>query len=117
MNLLTVILTSYNENRDLLTKSLNSILCQTYESFRLIIIVEYKDQNYDIFQDFALKDPRVLVHYNNVRLGFAASLNKGIEFSNSKYIARIDSDDVCQSSRFEKQVRYLENHSEVDILG
>jgi glycosyltransferase involved in cell wall biosynthesis len=115
--LLTVVMTSYCEDENLLIRSIDSILGQTYTFFRLVIIVEFGDSNTDIFNKYARNNERVDVYYNDRNLGFPASLNKGISLANSKYIARIDSDDICLSERFEKQIKYLENHPEVDVLG
>lgn len=54
---------------------------------------------------------------NNVNMGLTKSLNKGIEYVHSEYVARMDSDDISDPLRFEKQVAYLEKHPEVDVLG
>jgi glycosyltransferase involved in cell wall biosynthesis len=83
----------------------------------LIIIVEFGDTNTEIFKNYAIHDSRIDVYYNSTNMGFPASLNKGIGLSNSKYIARMDSDDECHPERFEKQVTYLERHNKVDVLG
>lgn len=115
--LLSVVMTSYCEDEALLRASLDSILTQTLRSFKLIIIVEFEDSNMDIFNDYAEKDKRIELHCNERKLGFPSSLNKGLSFCNSKYIARIDSDDTCHPRRFEKQISYLEEHSNVDVLG
>ena len=34
-----------------------------------------------------------------------------------EYVARMDADDVCIPQRFERQIQYLDNHPEIDILG
>jgi glycosyltransferase involved in cell wall biosynthesis len=117
MNLLTVVMTSYNENSLLLKGSLDSIANQTFSLYKLIIVVELGDLNIAIFNSYAEKDKRIELHCNDIKLGFVTSLNKGLSFSNSKYIARIDSDDTCHPERFEKQISYLEDHPNIDVLG
>lgn len=57
------------------------------------------------------------VHINPHNLGLTKSLNIGIKYVNEKYIARMDSDDICTSDRFEKQFSYLESHPEICALG
>ena len=54
---------------------------------------------------------------NEVNLGLTKSLNKGIRQVRSEYIARMDSDDISDPKRFERQVAYLEKHPEVDVVG
>ena len=45
------------------------------------------------------------------------SLNKAINLSRGKYIARIDADDICFNNRIESQFYYMERNPNVDILG
>ena len=49
--------------------------------------------------------------------GLGKALNYGLEQCRYEWVARSDSDDVCDNHRFEKQMRYLREHPEVDILG
>lgn len=51
----------------------------------------------------------------NVGLGLA--LNAGIRACSHELIARADSDDVSLNDRFEKQIRYLEENSDVNIIS
>ena len=63
-----------------------------------------------------LSDRRVRIIQQENR-GLVASLNRGIEQSTGQYIARMDADDRCEPDRFGLQVRYLDNHPEVALLG
>ena len=40
-----------------------------------------------------------------------------LNYMNVEYVARMDADDICVPHRFEKQVQYLDEHPEIDILG
>lgn len=51
----------------------------------------------------------------NVRLGNA--LRVGIEKCSNEIIARMDTDDIAYPNRFKKQVSYLEENPEIDVLG
>ena len=51
----------------------------------------------------------------NVGLGNA--LAEGTKHCNCEWIARMDTDDICAPDRMQKQVAYLEEHPEVDVLG
>ena len=51
----------------------------------------------------------------NVGLGNA--LAEGTKYCNCEWIARMDTDDICAPDRMQKQVAYLEEHPEVDVLG
>jgi glycosyltransferase involved in cell wall biosynthesis len=49
--------------------------------------------------------------------GISEALNAGIIESSSKYVARMDSDDISKQNRFELQVSYMESHPNISILG
>ena len=49
--------------------------------------------------------------------GLGIALAKGLEACTNEIIARMDSDDIAQPDRFEKQVNFLANHPECDIIG
>lgn len=60
---------------------------------------------------------RLVLLYNEVNLGLTKSLNKGIKYVRSEYIARMDSDDISDPLRFERQFNYLQEHRGIDVLG
>lgn len=49
--------------------------------------------------------------------GLGNALKIAVESSKYNLIARMDSDDVSVPTRFEQQLRYFEEHPEVDIVG
>lgn len=105
--LVSVIVTVYN-GQDYLLECLNSILNQTYKSFELIVVDDAStDSTGSILS--TIKDKRLLIHTNKSNSGPFVSANTGISLSKGKYIARIDADDVSDSTRFEKQVEFLES--------
>lgn len=63
-----------------------------------------------------LKDILVVIPLQeNVGLGIA--LNIGLSHCSNEWVFRMDTDDICTSNRFEKQVEYIQNNPEVDILS
>ena len=65
-------------------------------------------------------DPRLRVYHFTQNQGepSAGKLAKDIlNYMNVEYVARMDADDICAPHRFEKQIQYLDNHPEIDILG
>ena len=47
----------------------------------------------------------------------SASLNRGLELAQGRYLARMDADDVSLPERFSKQVQFLERNPDVGVLG
>lgn len=111
----SVLFPVYNAG-EFLRSSLESILCQTYSDFELIVLYDHSsDNSLKILKTYS--DRRIRIVENHEKKGLAFVLNKGIELSRGKYIARMDSDDICRPERFAQQVLYLESHPEVAIVG
>lgn len=49
--------------------------------------------------------------------GLTKALNEGLKYVTGDLIARMDSDDISEAHRFERQVAYLESHPDVDIIS
>ena len=115
--LVSVLMSTY-DRYDYLEESVNSILNQTYQNFELIVVLE-KCKNQDKIEKIlkSFKDSRIVIVKNQAKLGFAASLNVGIESAKGKYIARMDDDDISLPERLYKQVEYLEKNPEVGVCG
>jgi glycosyltransferase involved in cell wall biosynthesis len=95
--------------------AIESILEQTYQCLEIIIIDDGStDKTYDILQKYINKKVKVYQHKN---IGLTKSLNKGIKLSTGKYIARIDADEVAIKTRIEKQVKFLDRHHDVGVVG
>lgn len=112
--LISVILPVYNGEKYLL-EAVQSILNQSYSNFELIVVNDgSKDKSEEIIKN--IKDPRIVYHYKT-NSGLADSLNFGISKSKGQYIARQDQDDISYPTRFEKQVKFLEENKNVVLLG
>ncbi|MDY6018496.1 MAG: glycosyltransferase [Anaerococcus sp.] len=109
---------NYNTNKDHLKLAIDSILKQTYKDFELIIVDDKStDDSLEFLRSYESKYPQIKILVNEKNQGLAYSLNKALAFAKGSYIARMDTDDISFPDRFEKEVFYLENHKDVDILG
>jgi len=114
-DLVSVLMPAYNVGK-FLHESIDSILNQTYSKFTFVII---NDGSTDDTEEIILSynDPRIRYIKNRENLGYIASLNKGIDLINSKYIIRMDADDIALPHRLEKQVGFMENRPDVAVCG
>jgi len=96
--------------------AIRSILRQSYGAWELIILDDGStDKTVEIAKSF--DDSRIQVRANGRHEGLPHRLNEAILLSTGKYFARMDGDDVAYPERFERQVRYLEEHFDADLLG
>lgn len=58
---------------------------------------------------------KVIRFTENKGLGYA--LHEGLKACSNEIIARMDSDDISLSDRFEKQMNFLNNNPEIDVVG
>ena len=99
-----------------LYKAINSILCQSYNDFEVIIIDDAStDNTLEIIEKF--KYDRIIFKKNDSNIGQAESENIGLNMASGKYIARLDQDDMMVNNRIEKQVQFLDNREEVAAVG
>ncbi|EJN00871.1 glycosyltransferase [Herbaspirillum sp. YR522] len=110
----TVLLPVYNGAADVV-QAVRSILAQSFGEFELLIINDgSKDNSAELLA--TLSDPRIrVVHQEN--MGLAATLNRGLQLANGRYIARQDQDDLSHPQRLEKQLAYMEAHPDCILLG
>lgn len=103
---------------DTLEQAVASIQNQTYGNWELILCDDgSKDDTYAVAKRLADEDARIVLVKNDTNLGLNKTLNKCLHLASGEYIARMDGDDVCDPSRFEKQVYYLDNNPNIGIVS
>jgi glycosyltransferase involved in cell wall biosynthesis len=113
----TVLMAVYNDEK-FLEQALQSILNQLTEDMELLIIDDCSsDRSSDILQALISRDARVRLIRNSTNQGLGYCLALGTKIAIGKYIIRMDSDDISLPGRFGKQIQFLEQHPDIDILG
>ena len=111
--LVSIIMPSYNAAR-FIGESINSVLLQTYSNWELLIVDDCsKDNSVEVVRKFANIDKRVVLFSLEKNVGAAAARNVAIEHAQGQYIAFLDSDDVCDEYKLEKQLAFMKQYSYV----
>ena len=113
--LVSIILTNYN-SQTLIKDSIDSILNQTYKTIELIIVDDGStDRSLDIISLY--KDLfNVRVVFLNKNYGCYFAKNVGLLLSKGKFIGFQDADDISSPNRIEKQMKYLLENENVDMV-
>ena len=96
--------------------SVRSLLAQTFTDWELLLIDDGStDSTPGVLRQ--LNDRRIKILIDSLQRGLPARLNQAISLSTGKYFARMDGDDTAYPQRFERQIGYLEENPEVDLVG
>ena len=118
---IAVIMSLYkNDVVDYVKLAVESILNQTYKE--LDFFIQYDGPIRPEVDEYltGLKDERVKIQRRAENKGLAQSLNDLLAIVmplRYEFIARMDADDISEVNRFEKQIAFLEAHSDVDLVG
>lgn len=96
--------------------ALTSIINQTYLHWELIVIDDGSSDGCcnDIV---ALNDSRIKLIQDGVNKGLGARLNQAIDLANGCYFARMDHDDIAFPQRLARQVAFLQENHEIDLVS
>lgn len=117
--LITVIMSVYNEKESYLKEAVESILHQSFADFEFLIINDGSSLPHvkEVLSQFEKQDNRIKVYNNPTNIGLTKSLNKALILATGTYIARIDSDDVADPQRLEKQLQFMEKNPAYALCG
>jgi glycosyltransferase involved in cell wall biosynthesis len=97
-----------------IAEALDSLLCQTYSDFELIISDNASlDRTEEVCRTYADKDPRVHYYRNQANLGAARNYNRVFELSSGKYFKWASHDDLCAPEFLERCVDVLDRKTDV----
>lgn len=106
------------ETPDNLIQCLHSLKIQTLKATEIVIVYDgpINDALRNVVEGFNDELPiNVISLPKNMGLGYA--LNEGLSHCKYNLVARMDTDDICERTRFEKQINYMLENSNIDIMG
>ncbi len=118
MKKVSVIMSTYKEPLEWVSKCIESVVNQTIKPYEYIIIIDCPQNSelIGLLNEYANKYQFIKILVNDVNSGLVKSLNKALENCNGDYIARIDADDYAELNRFELQLAYMDE-MKYDIVG
>ena len=110
----------WKETPEYFQTALESILNQTLMPDEIVIVEDGKltDELNSIIETYTSRHPqlfKMVALDKNVGQGLAR--NAGLKHCSNNLVALMDSDDIADKTRFEKQINYLKDHPEVDVIG
>ncbi|MEY2344603.1 glycosyltransferase [Proteus mirabilis] len=124
MKKIAVIMSVYHgDSVEAFNISMSSIFSQSYKYFDLYLQVDgnISVELLNVIQHYARNHHNFYVELIEREKGLAWQLNRAIDrlLKNTSYsfIARMDADDICEPTRFQKQIEYFESNPHVAVCG
>lgn len=115
--LVTIAIPIYNAERFLID-AVQSCINQTYRNWELLLMCDGStDNSVAIANAMAAKDNRIRVVDDGENKGLIYRLKQSINLAKGEFYARMDADDIMYTTRIAEQVEFLENHSDIDLVG
>lgn len=112
----SVIIPTFNR-KQLCKRAIASVLNQTYTGFELIVIDDCSTDGTTAEYLFGNnRDIRCTYVRNSINIGVSGSRNLGVSLSHAEWIAFLDSDDEWHSNKLKKQIEYIMENPDYNIL-
>lgn len=97
-------------------EAIESVLKQSMQAFDFYIIDDLStDDTLKIIESY--DDHRIRLIKKEKNTGYTQSLNQALDLIDTKYIARMDGDDICDLDRFKFQIQFLEANQDYILCG
>ena len=111
----SIIIAVYN-GKGHIQACIESLLHQSFQNFEIIIVNDGStDKTRDILDN--IDDPRIFVNHLPVNQGVAKARNIGAKMARGKYLAVLDADDIALPDRLSIQVKFLDTHTDISLVG
>lgn len=102
-----------------LAEALDSLLAQTCQDFKVIMCDDgSSDDTVHVAQRYVDKDQKRFILVQNIRnMGLNYTLNKCLKYADTEFVARMDGDDISLPDRFEKEIKFLDEHPDIAIVS
>ncbi|MCR5725518.1 MAG: glycosyltransferase, partial [Treponema sp.] len=106
------------DNPDFLSQSLQSIADNTLLPSQVVLVKDglLTPELDSVIAEWQSKLPLKVVGYEQNQ-GLAHALNYGLQFVETDLVARMDSDDIAYSNRFEKQICFMAAHPDIALCS
>lgn len=101
-----------------LVEALDSLYAQTYQDFKVILCDDgSSDNTNEVAADYATMHDNIILIKNEKNMGLNYTLNHCLEYADTEYVARMDGDDISLPERFEKEIKFLDEHPEYAVVS
>ncbi|WP_286315789.1 glycosyltransferase family 2 protein, partial [Romboutsia ilealis] len=106
-NLVSIITPMYNSEK-FIEATIKSVINQTYKDWEMIIVDDCStDNSPNIVKPYVENDSRIKYIRVEFNQGVSHARNLALEQANGQFIAFLDSDDIWDEEKLEKQIAFM----------
>lgn len=106
--LVSIVMPNYNGAK-YVKETIDSVLAQTYTNWEILFVDDCsKDDSVEIARSYG--DPRIRILQNETNGGAATSRNYALREAKGRWIAFLDSDDLWEKDKLEKQIAFMKDN-------
>lgn len=119
MNFSVLLSVYYKENPLFLEQSLESVFSQTLLPKEVVLVKDgpLTSELNQVIVKFQKQYPCLKIIELNENKGLGYALNEGLKYCSYDWVARMDTDDICYSNRFEEQFSLIQEYPQVSFVG
>jgi len=109
----------YKEKPEYLRESLDSVFTQTLVSDDVVLVEDGKvgDALECVVKEYEERYPQLHVVRFEQNRGLGFALNDGLKHCKHEVVARMDTDDIAKPHRMERQLRFMQEHPDIAVVG
>ncbi|MDO5760273.1 MAG: glycosyltransferase [Bacteroidota bacterium] len=109
----------YKEQADFLRQALDSVFNQTLRADEVVLVEDgpLTEELDEVVEEYQQRYSELKVVKLKENGGLGKALNEGLKHCSNELVARMDTDDISKPDRFEKQIKFLEEHKEIDVVS
>lgn len=116
----SVLMSLYIKERpEFLRESLESVFSQTLMPDEVVLVLDgpISYELKKVVDEYSQKYSQLKVDPLAKNHGLGGALNEGLKHCTHDLVIRMDTDDISKPDRFEKQVRFMDSHPDVDVCS
>ncbi|EAH7585454.1 glycosyltransferase [Campylobacter lari] len=116
MSQISIILPTYNVEK-YIARALESCINQSFKDIEIIVVDDCgNDKSIDIAKEYASKDNRIKIIYNEENLKLLRARYEGVKVATSPYIIFLDPDDYLELNACEECAKILDKNDKIDLI-
>lgn len=109
----------FREHPEYLRCALDSVFTQTVPPSEVVLVEDgpLTEELDEVIAAYSATHSELKVIRLPENGGLGHALNEGLKHCSYELVARMDSDDICKPFRFERQLKVMQEHPEIDICS